>query len=192
MHLKVVFPSKARFKVDAKALAEYVRDEEPTLDTFDDPYGENIAGHVELLCSGAVNAGAIRRPRNLSLYVMNDDGIDICGLVVGVHPRKGFWPIVVDGWADIKNYLPSNEDKPEDPVEHARYIIDNVLSVANAILNQAAPEPEPEREYPDPPEKLADAWRRFQAGEDVAPYELRALDEWRADVHEDFFNEGGA
>lgn len=34
---------------------------------------------------------------------------------------------------------------------------------------------------PDPPEKIADAWRRFQAGERVEPYEARAIDEWRAD-----------
>jgi len=33
----------------------------------------------------------------------------------------------------------------------------------------------------DPPTELADAWRRFQAGETVEPWEVRALDEWRAD-----------
>ena len=38
---------------------------------------------------------------------------------------------------------------------------------------------------PEPPEELADAWRRFQAGEDVTPQELRDLDEWRADARED-------
>jgi hypothetical protein len=32
-----------------------------------------------------------------------------------------------------------------------------------------------------PPEQLADAWRRYQAGEHVEPYELRKLDEWRAE-----------
>jgi hypothetical protein len=38
---------------------------------------------------------------------------------------------------------------------------------------------------PDPPDDLADAWRRYQQGGDVSPDELRQLDEWRADVNED-------
>ncbi|HSD78520.1 MAG TPA: hypothetical protein VLA98_13995 [Solirubrobacteraceae bacterium] len=33
----------------------------------------------------------------------------------------------------------------------------------------------------DPPPDLADAWRRYQAGEGVEPWELRKLDEWRAE-----------
>lgn len=40
---------------------------------------------------------------------------------------------------------------------------------------------------PEPPAELADAWRRFQGGGagDVTGYELRALDEWRADCAQD-------
>lgn len=38
---------------------------------------------------------------------------------------------------------------------------------------------------PDPPEHLADAWRRFQAGEGVEEWEARRLDEWRADCAQD-------
>lgn len=38
---------------------------------------------------------------------------------------------------------------------------------------------------PDPPEDLADAWRRYQAGEHVEPAEARALDEWRSDCARD-------
>lgn len=40
-------------------------------------------------------------------------------------------------------------------------------------------------QLPDPPEDLADAWRRFQAGERVEPYEARKLDEWRGDCAAD-------
>lgn len=36
--------------------------------------------------------------------------------------------------------------------------------------------------HPAPPEHLADAWARFQAGDDVTASELRELDEWRTDV----------
>ena len=36
----------------------------------------------------------------------------------------------------------------------------------------------------NPPEHLRDAWERYQHGGRVQPYELRALDEWRADVAE--------
>lgn len=39
---------------------------------------------------------------------------------------------------------------------------------------------------PAPPTHLADAWRRFQAGEDITPGELRQLDEWRIDCAVDF------
>lgn len=39
-----------------------------------------------------------------------------------------------------------------------------------------------EGERPEPPEDLADAWRRYQAGEEVTQAELRELDEWRTDV----------
>ena len=46
-------------------------------------------------------------------------------------------------------------------------------------------------DYPDPPEDLRDAWARFQKGESVTPQELRDLDEWRADVHEDAFQNDG-
>jgi hypothetical protein len=62
---------------------------------------------------------------------------------------------------------------------------------ADAPSLYVAPEnvlPVNEPKYPDPPEDLADAWRRFQEGEHVSQGELRQLDEWRADVHEDVFN----
>jgi len=36
-----------------------------------------------------------------------------------------------------------------------------------------------------PPGDLADAWARFQRGEEITPAELRKLDEWRADVREE-------
>ena len=42
-----------------------------------------------------------------------------------------------------------------------------------------------EDEHPDPPEHLADAWSRFQRGEECTPSELRKLDEWRADAREE-------
>jgi hypothetical protein len=38
---------------------------------------------------------------------------------------------------------------------------------------------------PEPPEHLAEAWRRFQAGEDLPAHEARALDEWRVDCARD-------
>lgn len=38
---------------------------------------------------------------------------------------------------------------------------------------------------PDPPADLADAWQRFQQGEPCEPYELRRIDEWRADCAAD-------
>lgn len=40
---------------------------------------------------------------------------------------------------------------------------------------------------PDPPEHLADAWKRYQegGGAGVEPHELRALDEWRYDAATD-------
>lgn len=44
---------------------------------------------------------------------------------------------------------------------------------------------EPTSPLGDPPEELADAWERYQRGEHLHGYELRALDEWRADVAED-------
>jgi len=37
----------------------------------------------------------------------------------------------------------------------------------------------------DPPVDLVDAWRRFQQGQEVSPWELRKLDEWRADAREE-------
>jgi hypothetical protein len=41
------------------------------------------------------------------------------------------------------------------------------------------------RALPEPPEHLAEAWRRFQAGEDLPAHEARALDEWRVDCARD-------
>lgn len=38
---------------------------------------------------------------------------------------------------------------------------------------------------PEPPPELADAWARYQRGDDVAGYELSKLDEWRADCARD-------
>jgi hypothetical protein len=52
-------------------------------------------------------------------------------------------------------------------------IADALERIANAL--EAKPSG-----LPEPPPELADAWRRFQSGEDVEPHELRALDEWRA------------
>jgi hypothetical protein len=37
----------------------------------------------------------------------------------------------------------------------------------------------------DPPDDLADAWDRYQHGGDVAPHELRKLDEWRSERAEE-------
>jgi hypothetical protein len=46
-------------------------------------------------------------------------------------------------------------------------------------------ESDPGSPLPEPPEKIADAWRRFQAGEHVEHYEARAIDEWRSMCAED-------
>lgn len=38
---------------------------------------------------------------------------------------------------------------------------------------------------PDPPEHLADAWRRYQAGDQLPGWELSKLDEWREECARD-------
>jgi hypothetical protein len=37
----------------------------------------------------------------------------------------------------------------------------------------------------DPPADLADAWARYQRGDHIEPFELRKLDEWRAERAEE-------
>lgn len=56
--------------------------------------------------------------------------------------------------------------------------------IATALENEQQPAPGG-LALPDPPEHLAEAWRRYQVGEPLPEYEARALDEWRVDCARD-------
>lgn len=58
----------------------------------------------------------------------------------------------------------------------SRLALNELVRLANLATGSA---------LPDPPAELADAWRRFQVGERVEPWEARKLDEWRDDCARD-------
>lgn len=57
----------------------------------------------------------------------------------------------------------------------------DALTLLVERANAALGDPDP---LGEPPAELADAWARYQQGEGVQPYELRALDEWRSEQGE--------
>lgn len=80
--------------------------------------------------------------------------------------------------------LPDNERQPE--IGEAFFVTSQQHQhhLEGTVGYVVAPD-EPTSPLPDPPENLADAWRRYQVGEPVEPWEVRKLDEWRVDCARD-------
>jgi hypothetical protein len=115
----------------------------------------------------------------------------LLGLVDGHRPDP-FARLSLDEQLDLRSALTEAIDLhgklPEDQEMVER--VGRWQSLAERLDYQSDPE-EREREderpggLPDPPEHLAEAWRRFQAGEGLPDHEARALDEWRVDCARD-------
>lgn len=148
--LKVIYEGDTLFEIDAAKLGEYVVEQEPTLGIWD-ASEPGQASSVSLLIDELQARGGITKPEGLRIYVLDDDGIDAAGLVVGVAPDTAAprslsttaWPIVIEGWSELSNYLPTEEEAKRErfgegtnEVAHARFIVERVLNAANAVLWQ--------------------------------------------------------
>jgi len=140
--LTVTYTGDAIFEIDVAKLGEYVVEHEPVLGIWD-ASEPGQASSVSLLIDELQSHAGITGPEGLRIYVLDDDGIENAGLVVGVAPAlgKANWPIVIEGWSELSNYLPTDEQAKREgwtedgnSVAHARYIAEQVLNVANAVL----------------------------------------------------------
>lgn len=141
--LKVTYEGDTLFEIDVRKLGEYVVEQEPTLGIWD-ASEPGQANSVSLLVDELQARDAITAPAGLRVYLIDDDGIDNAGLVVGVapaHTEPAHWPIVIEGWSQLDNYLPTMEEAKREgfgeghnEVAHARFIVERVLNVANAVL----------------------------------------------------------
>lgn len=122
---------------------------------------------------------------------------DLEPYVTGAESIDGPWCAVTTGHADdtvITYVYPGFESADGAAARATEYLRDSMFPEwPEAIVNLDTGETiEPTVSFeiggsqlPDPPEDLADAWRRYQAGERVEPYEARKLDEWRGDCAAD-------
>jgi hypothetical protein len=138
--LSVTYTGDSVFEIDLPKFQEFMAGEDWILPApYDDPkHAEpDDAGHVSTLIDTALAAGAIVAPEGVKLYVLNDDGFESAGLVIGVKPADKEWPIIVDGWGDLSNHVPTSEQVKAhqgDDAWFAHQIIESVLNVANAVL----------------------------------------------------------
>lgn len=102
-----------RIKLDERKLRALFDEQNWYLPAID---VESPAGDVVQIIDTLIDREVIVLPAGFRLSVLNDDGTDICGLIVNVEVTDGGWPYISDGWSDIDNYLPSVDDtpKPED------------------------------------------------------------------------------
>jgi hypothetical protein len=174
---------RKRFTWNARHGHDLLRDETIRLPSIDD---EKPAGRVMETIDKLIELKAIGTPEGYTLGVINDDELDITGLVIEVSADGENWPAACDGWSEIDNYLPSDNDREQAEAFYLDEMVDAVLSRANRCveflqkvrLAFAALDEDP---LGDPPEHLADAWERYQRGDRVDASELRRLDEWRGE-----------
>jgi hypothetical protein len=100
---------RARITMDEVELRARFNREDVTLPAIE---GEKPAGELVELFDELVTANVIRVPDGYRLSVLNDDEVDITGIIVQVEAlgEKPAWPLISDGWSDIDNYLPSMEE----------------------------------------------------------------------------------
>ncbi len=125
--LYVVRPNTAlRFSVDEAALREWQFDEGDRIDPIDDDRpGARLAGMVDTL-DRCVNA-----PEGFELVVTGDDDDDGSGVYIFVR-KKVAHLYATTGWADLGNFLPSDDED----LEEAAYWLD-VLHCIVVRANEA-------------------------------------------------------
>lgn len=141
------------------------------------------AGDLMQMFDNLVDADIVKVPDGYRVSIINDDELDITGMVISVEVVGAGWPYISDGWSDIDNYLPTFERVKEDDYDEFAAIREAV----HAVIGRAdrcmafAHNARQAMTLGEPPAELADAWARYQRGDKVEGYELSKLDEWRAD-----------
>jgi hypothetical protein len=174
---------RKRFTWNARHAHDLLRDETVHVPSIND---DRPAAHVMETIDKLIELKAIGTPEGYTLALINDDEEDICGLVVNVSANGENWPAASDGWSDIKNYLPTDTEVEHAPAAVFDEMVGMVLGRADRCLAflqkvQLAFAALDEDPLGDPPEHLADAWERYQRGDQVDAGELRRLDEWRGE-----------
>jgi hypothetical protein len=124
---------RPRITVDEAKLRELFDAERIFLPNIGD---EKPAGELSTLIDSLIGEHeAIKVPEGYRLSVLNDDEIDICGLIVEVEAVGNSWPLVTDGWSDIDNYLPVLDDQPA--VDDADGQFDALSNAIHGVIGRA-------------------------------------------------------
>lgn len=107
---------RSRITIDEDMLRRRFDAESVTLPAIDD---EKPAGELMQLFDELVAANVIRVPEGYRVSIINDDEVDITGLIVQVEAVGDGWPLISDGWSDIDNYLARMGEGPRDRANEA-------------------------------------------------------------------------
>jgi hypothetical protein len=104
------------------------------------------AGDLTMLFDRLVEGGIVTVPEPYRISLINDDEVDITGLVVNVEVAGTGWPHISDGWSEIDNYLPRLDHEGDrqgwDELLNAIYAIigraDRCIAFAHAVATAVA------------------------------------------------------
>jgi hypothetical protein len=96
---------RPRITIDEAKIRERFEGSEELPSILDD----KPAGEFTTLVHSLIDDGLIVVPEPYRLSLLNDDEIDITGVIVNVEVAGTGWPYISDGWSDIDNYLPHRE-----------------------------------------------------------------------------------
>lgn len=119
---------RPRITYDEAKIRERYANEEGFFPSWMD---EKPAGALTTLVDELVQDGLIAVPEDYRLSLLNDDEVDITGVIVQVEARFG-WPLISDGWSDLDNYVPRDDNRGEDFSE-----IDALLEAIAGIIGRA-------------------------------------------------------
>jgi hypothetical protein len=74
-------------------------------------------------------------PDGLDVQALNDDELDICGVILTVANHNDALLSVDNGWRDIKNFLPPDNDRSLRPAaERVRTVLETAVSELDTLL----------------------------------------------------------
>lgn len=181
----------AAVRIDDEALQRWVNSEDAYFHTTDEPEaGSWNAGRVD----DAIAAGALRVPADVCVQVNGDDDSEGAGFYVLVRPRRigidldDARPAVTDGWQNWDDVLAGIPSADDDPVRHARHVLEILAQRIGGLLD-AVGRPPIVVCVRDP--DFANAFEVFGGEVDIIDIDLGASDlrdgdeaaEWREHHH---------
>lgn len=120
-----------RFRIDDAQWSAFIASGDWHLPKLND---ESPAGALTNIVDDLLYKGVIVRDERYALVLINDDEMDINGLVINVRAQDTSWPAISDGWSELDNYLPHDDEEPGDHAGALREAVDSIVNRANALV----------------------------------------------------------